>query len=84
MFLGARDAGQKTISENNLRDLVRYKENDDFSKTDMDLQSGNISQMRMLEIIKYINEGYEKIQDNLSSLEQTLYNSIPSGIGFSQ
>ena len=42
------------------------------------MKSWLIQEWEMLDVVEFINEGYEKSQDMLSNLEQTLYNTTPS------
>ncbi|PID87703.1 hypothetical protein CSB07_00065 [Candidatus Gracilibacteria bacterium] len=71
-FLGAKDEKQRKLSENNLRDLINYK-NKDFI---IDLESD--SEEVFLNNIDIIESGYEKTRELLNNLEKTLNNSVES------
>ncbi len=71
-FLWAKDEKQRKLSENNLRDLINYK-NKDFI---IDLESD--SEEVFLNNIDIIESWYEKTRELLNNLEKTLNNSVES------
>ena len=77
-FLWAKDSSQKSVSEKKLLELINYRKSQVFLDTDIELQSGKITEEKMIEIIDFINTWYEKSKLILNSLETTLNNSVKS------
>ena len=77
-FLWALDTEQKTKSKTFLRQIISQRESNEYLEVDSLLRTENIQEGQILEIIEYINNRYETVDDLLTSLEQTLFNSTPS------
>ncbi len=77
-FLWVRDTAQKTRSEQRLTTLINYRDSSAFQDINTDINSGNISEARIIEILNEFGDGYEQIKNLLNSIEITLNNSIQS------
>ena len=77
-FLWIRDNVQKNRSEQQLKDIISYRESQNFTNIQDELQQWNISEERIIQIIDYINNGYEDTRTLLNNLEITVNNSIKS------
>ena len=77
-FLWVRDSVQKNTSERLLQEILNFRSGSDFTSLQNELQAGNMSEERIIEIIDFISNGYERTQNLLNNLEITLNNSIIS------
>lgn len=77
-FLWALDKIQKTSSEQALQDLMDFREDSEFETISKLVKQTDITELWMIEVIDYIDEGYDLILDLLNKLEVTLNNSIRS------
>jgi len=77
-FLWAKDLPQKSLSKQKLRELITLFESQKFSDAENMIDSWNISQEQLIELIDFINSGYDLADDVLSNLETTLNSSIES------
>ena len=79
-FLGAKNSGQKRETEDNLRNLISYRENVFKNITLDNVNSWN----SLIETLWILNNWYNYSKVLLSSLEETINNSINSVWSLSQ
>ncbi|NDK10236.1 HlyD family efflux transporter periplasmic adaptor subunit [Candidatus Gracilibacteria bacterium] len=77
-LLGAGDSVQKQRSKDILRELIDYRNSSTYITYQEKLNSGNVSEGELLEIIDYLNVGYSTSKNLLTNLEITLNNSLVS------
>ncbi len=77
-FLWVKDTDQRKQSEALLLELIRYRNSGTYDKYQEQLNTGNISEAQISEIIDYLNTWYNSTKNLLNNLETTLNNSTPS------
>lgn len=77
-FLWAQDKWQKIISKAALQTIIDFRDSQEFKDNSDIVKQQDISESEMIEIIDFIDEGYNGILDLLNNLEITLNNSIAS------
>jgi len=77
-FLWKKDTAQTEITKGSLRAAINYRNSSEFLQTDQKLQSGDISESEVIEIINFINSWYEISKTLLNNIEQTINNSVES------
>ncbi|MCD5375457.1 biotin/lipoyl-binding protein [Candidatus Gracilibacteria bacterium] len=77
-FLGVQDKNQKRSSELSLQVLIDYREASKFEEMSILAKKQDITEPEMIEVIDYIDDGYDKVLDLLNKLEVTVNNSLQS------
>ncbi len=77
-YLWANDRVQRTLSETRLIELIEYRNSEAFKNLSLEIDAGSFSQEQIRDIIGDIEMWYEDSKTLLSSLEQTINNSIKS------
>lgn len=83
-FFWVQDLVQKTQSKRVLEDLIWFRESSNFSNISNIVRKEDITESEMIEVVDFIDDGYDISLDLLNSLEITLNNSIRSEWTFGQ
>lgn len=77
-FLWAQDSSQKRETEIKLVNLMGLRDSVEFENMENKVVAGSLSESEILEVIDFINDGYEQGKTLLNGLETTLNNSVLS------
>lgn len=77
-FLGVKDLTIKEETKRNLIDLIALRQSTELQNYLTKITAEDLSEEEIIEVIDFINGGYEKTKTLLNHLEQTLNSSLES------
>lgn len=77
-FLGVKDLTLKEETKRNLIDLIALRKSTELANYMNKITTEDLSEEEIIEVIDFINAGYEKTKTLLNNLEQTFNSSLES------